>query len=102
MPATLDNELKKFVAWGNENNVPLYVGEYGLYKECFLNDKGGLKWVTDLIDLFDTYGINHTYHDYHDYSFGFYYNNGLLDDSNCNFDLINFFLKKVEHFLLNS
>ena len=76
----LENALKPYLDWGKANNVPLYIGEFGLFHTCFENDsarvnRGGLTWVSDLMDLFKSYGVSFTYHDYHETGFGLYRSN---------------------------
>ncbi|HEX9059554.1 MAG TPA: cellulase family glycosylhydrolase, partial [Clostridia bacterium] len=88
----LENELKKMFSWGETNNVPLYVGEFGVYKSCFQNDKGGIQWVSDMLDIMNKYNVNYTYHDYHEDGFGIYKNSsGLPDEASANTDLISLF-----------
>jgi endoglucanase len=85
-------ELKRYLDWGTRNNVPLYVGEWGLYKRCFDESKGGLNWVSDMMSLLHTAKVHFTYHTYHESSFGLYRSdNALPDPANANTDLIKLF-----------
>ena len=75
--------------WGRENGVPIYVGEFGLYRDCFGPGKGGLNWVSDMLDLLNASGVSYTYHDYHEPAFGIYRNDvGLPDPAQANRELI--------------
>jgi endoglucanase len=76
----LEHELLKYLKWTSQYNVPVYVGEFGLYTDCFENHKGGLTWVKDVLDLFDKYKLNYTYHAYHENNFGLYFGSGVLPD----------------------
>jgi endoglucanase len=76
----LEHELLKYLKWTNEHNFPAYVGEFGLYKDCFENQKGGLTWVNDVLNLLDKYNLNYTYHSYHENQFGLYAGGGTLPD----------------------
>ncbi|MDQ7016783.1 MAG: glycoside hydrolase family 9 protein, partial [Gammaproteobacteria bacterium] len=57
-----------------DNNVPLNVGEFGTSVQNFNANRGGLNWVTDMLDLFQQYGVNAQYFDYHSQVFGIYSN----------------------------
>jgi hypothetical protein len=92
----LNSELTRYLDWGVTNNVPMYVGEFGLYKDCFANNKGGIAWVSDMIDLLSLHGVHFTYHAYHESNFGIYMNDsGLPDPSMANVELINLFTEKL-------
>ncbi|MBR2422084.1 MAG: cellulase family glycosylhydrolase [Oscillospiraceae bacterium] len=62
--------LERYLVFGNKNNVPLFVGEWGLMEECF--HQGGAEYIRDLTDLFAQYGLGSNYHSYHDADFGLY------------------------------
>ena len=49
--AGLRDMMAPYLAWGTTHDVPLFLGEFGVYKACFANDKGGLAWVGDVYDL---------------------------------------------------
>jgi endoglucanase len=67
-----------------------------LYRECFQNDKGGLTWVSDMLDLLDEHGVPFTYHAYHEDAFGIYRGSGKLPDpANANQPLIDLFTTKL-------
>lgn len=89
--------VKKYADFASKKNIPLYMGEFGAGVHCFQNNKGGLQWVTDMIDLLQEYNLHFTYHSYHEDSFGLYYGDGTLPDaSNANQPLIDLFTQKLE------
>lgn len=71
----LERQLTKFLKFGADNNVPMYVGEFGLnFEEC--GSRGGIKWMKDMLELLDNHKVNWTHHIYHGYWFGMYTGNG--------------------------
>lgn len=62
--------LGQYLQFGAKNNVPLFVGEWGLHKNCY--DRGAETYVRDLTALFREYGLSSNYHSYHDATFGLY------------------------------
>jgi endoglucanase len=94
--AYLESTLHHLAEFGEQNNVPMYVGEFGLYKECFMSGKGGTEWVADILSLFKAYGLHFTYHAYHESAFGIYANDqGLPDPNQANDQLIEVFRKNL-------
>jgi endoglucanase len=92
----LETTLSKYFNWANIKNVPLYMGEFGAGINCFQNNKGGLQWVTDMIDIAKTNNLHFTYHVYHEDNFGLYFGYGTLPDpSNVNQPLIDLFKNKL-------
>jgi endoglucanase len=83
--------FNKYLQFGIENNVPLYLGEFGVGVHCFENNKGGLTWVSDMIDIALDHNVAFTYHTYLEDNFGIYYGNGPVDVNNANDALINLF-----------
>ncbi len=70
----LEYELDLYSKFGKENNVPMYVGEFGLYHDCFRDDRGGLNWISDMLEFLNKKKIHFTYHSYHEQWFGIYTN----------------------------
>jgi endoglucanase len=92
----LESVITRYLTWGTQNNVPMYVGEFGLYQDCFMNNKGGLHWVNDMIDIFAAHGVHFTYHAYHESAFGIYQKDGALPDpATANTGLINLLTGKL-------
>ena len=85
-------ELEKFIEFRETHNVPLYLGEFGLYRHCFTEGMGGLNWVRDMLELLDEYDLSYTYHAYHEYSFGIYWDGSALPtEASANTGLIKLF-----------
>jgi endoglucanase len=94
--AYLQSLLAPYVAWGAARGVPLYVGELGLYRDCYESGKGGLRWAEDVIDILQANGLHFTWHAYHEGSFGIYQNDtGLPDPAQANDGLIALFRRKL-------
>ncbi len=95
--AYLAKQLEKYLAFGRKHNVPLYLGEFGLIQECFKENKGGLNWVSDMLDLLRENQIHFTYHVYHEDNFGLYAGYGKpVDPNKANTALINLFSQKLQ------
>ena len=93
----LEAEFLKWLQFGLKHKVPMYVGEFGVYRDCFENNKGGLNWVTDMLDILEKYNLHYTYHTYHESPFGIYQNDGDLPNLlYANRELINLFTKQLK------
>ena len=95
--AGLQQMMAPYLAWGQTHGVPLFLGEFGVYRACFQNDKGGLAWVSDAYDL--ATGATPrvaaiSYHQYHEDSFALYYGTGPVDPANANQPLIDLLIAK--------
>lgn len=94
--ASLERDLRAVVDWGARNGVPLYLGEFGAGQPTFADDKGGLRWVEDMLEVAIADGLHFTYHDYHEDGFGIYPGQGALPDpSRANQELIDLFTTKL-------
>ena len=94
--AFLAQELDAYIAWGKKQGVPLYVGEVGTIKASFEQDRGGLRWVADILDLLLDRNLHFAYHDYHENAFGLYFGDDTLPDpNNANTPLINLLTEKL-------
>lgn len=92
----LEYTLNNYIEWAKTKNVPLFLGEFGLGKHCFENNKGGLLFVNDMLDIILENNLHFTYHAYHEDAFGIYYgHNALPSISNANNDLINLLSNKL-------
>ena len=92
----LELELDSLQAFGRKHSVPLYLGEFGVYRACYENDKGGLTWVSDMLDLLNERELPFTFHAYHEDAFGIYYGYDTLPDpTNANQPLIDLFTSKL-------
>jgi endoglucanase len=101
--AGLADIMAPYLAWGESNDVPLFMGEFGVYKACFAGGKGGLDWVRDVYDLATGDGASGvarvaalSYHQYHEDAFALYYGgSGPVDPSNANQPLIDLLTAKL-------
>jgi endoglucanase len=90
--ALLQSALDSYIQFSQDKNVPVYLGEFGAIAFSFENNRGGLNWVTDMLDILTTYNVNYNYHTYHENSFGIYQNStGYPDPAYANTALINLF-----------
>lgn len=87
----LENNLLKQIEFATENNVPVYLGEFGVVREAFTENRGALQWVKDMIELCGKYDIHFNYHTYHELSFGLYMNPDNELPNELNKELANLF-----------
>ena len=80
----LEKNIKAYVEFSEKYNVPVYCGEFGTGTVSFTDNKGGDRWVSDVIDIFNKYSISYNYHTYHEESFGLYMNSSLEPAANRN------------------
>jgi endoglucanase len=89
--------INQYSNWGKLKNVPIYMGEFGAGKPCFENNKGGLQFVSDVLDINASSNIHFTYHAYHESSFGIYRGDyELPNTADANSALINLFTEKLK------
>ncbi len=72
----LESALLPFIKISEENDVPIYLGEFGVCVNGFKNGRGGEIWVRDMLDLCRKYKLNFNYHTYHEGSFGLHTSSG--------------------------
>ena len=96
--AGLADIMASYLGWGKAHNVPLFLGEFGVYKACFANNKGGLTWVSDVYDITTSAPsavAALSYHQYHEDAFALYYgSSGPVDPTNANQPLIDLLTAK--------
>ena len=100
--AGLGGMMAPYLAWGRAHGVPLFLGEFGVYKACFAGGKGGLDWVRDAYDLATGDGVagaprvaGLSFHQYHEDAFALYYGTGPVDPANANQPLIDLLTTKL-------
>jgi len=88
--------IDEYVRFSKKRNVPLYLGEFGLYHETFKNNRGGEKWLSDMLDILTAGKINYNYHTYHESGFGIYMNGDreLPNPDYLNKTVVNIFVSK--------
>ena len=79
----------------NTNNVPLYIGEFGVPRYITGNEYNGEGWVGDLLDLLKEYNVGFAYHDFHNDNWGYYYNSMTTVCSDKNTYLETLFREKL-------
>ncbi|MBN1797973.1 MAG: cellulase family glycosylhydrolase [Spirochaetales bacterium] len=89
----LQARIGSYMQWSADKGAPLYLGEFGTIVYGFQNNRGGLVWVSDMLDILKTGNVNYNYHDYHETSFGIYLNPDweLPDPESANTPLIQLF-----------
>jgi endoglucanase len=73
----LQSIIDAYTRFAKRKNSPVYLGEFGLYRETFVENRGGERWLTDVLDILTAGNVNYNYHTYHEWGFGIYAN----DDS---------------------
>jgi endoglucanase len=70
----LEKSFTKYLQFSKENNVPVYLGEFGVISYGFQENRGGDRWIKDALDICKRHNINFNYHTYHEAAFGLYMN----------------------------
>jgi len=95
--AFVEQEVDAYVAWGKREKVPLFLGEWGAIRASFDEDRGGLRWVSDMLDIMRARKLSFTYHAYHEDGFGLYRGAGARPDpARANTALIDLFTKTLK------
>lgn len=69
----LEFEFLKMFNFGIENDVPMSVMEFGtIYHTFSTSEKGGEKWVEDILDIFKRYDTSFSLWNYHGAAMGIY------------------------------
>ena len=66
------DSLAVYFNFREENQVPIYLGEFGACLPAFEEKTGADQWVTDMITLCKENNLHFNYHSYRDYHFGLY------------------------------
>lgn len=92
----LASQVDQYYQWTKSKNKPLFLGEFGVIQYGFVNNRGGVQWVSDMIDILKDRDAHFTYHAYHEDAFGIYKGYGTpVDPSQCNQPLIDLFKSKL-------
>jgi hypothetical protein len=92
----LEQSFTKYLKFGKENNVPVYLGEFGVIVYGFRENRGGDRWIKDALEICRRHSINFNYHTYHETMFGLYTNGANEYPDNLNLDLCNAFKKALK------
>ncbi|GHV10993.1 hypothetical protein AGMMS49938_00930 [Fibrobacterales bacterium] len=76
----LEDIIDEYQKIATEKNLPIFMGEFGVIKFTFENDRGGLNWVADMLSILKERGISFTYHAWYDDSFGVRDNAALKEE----------------------
>ena len=68
----LEAELSTYIEFSKKNQVPVFLGEFGVCLPAWQAKVGADQWVTDMITLCKKYNLHFNYHAYKDYWFGLY------------------------------
>lgn len=94
--AYLAEELDAYLAWGRKYRVPMFLGALGTNTESFQQNRGGLRWVSDMLTLLEERNLHFAYRAYHDDAFGIYFGeDDLPSPERCNQRLIDLFRTKL-------
>ncbi|WP_083265053.1 glycoside hydrolase family 5 protein [Urechidicola croceus] len=89
----LRESIERYIRWGEQNNVPVYMGEFGTCISTFKDGKGGIKWVKDVLDIANDNQLSYTFHAYHEDTYALYYGiDSLPNPKFSNQKLINLFI----------
>jgi endoglucanase len=79
-----------FVAWGREHHVPVFVSAFGTSVDTFEGEKGGLAWVSDMLDVLEQEQLSFCYESYRGADFGIY-----PDADRANIPLVDLFRQRL-------
>jgi endoglucanase len=92
----LEKELLRFIEWGRDKKVPLYLAEFGTIRDSFLPGRGGEKWVEDMLKLLKQHRLHFAYRAFHDHEFGLFTDpRHLPSDAQLNRSLQDVFLRAL-------
>ncbi len=91
----LESVIELYSGYSRTHSVPLYLGEFGSIIYSFEQNRGGERWVADMLEILTAREINYTYHTYHETNFGLYTNTDsqLPDPTAINEKLRSVFLR---------
>ena len=92
----LEQCFTKYLKFGKDNNVPVYLGEFGVIVYGFHEDRGGDRWIKDALDICRRHNINFNYHTYHETMFGLYMNGAHEYPDKLNTALYNAFKEALK------
>jgi endoglucanase len=69
---SLEELFTDFVAWGRAARVPMSVSSFGIGRPSFEDGRGGVDWVSDMIDIMRERKLGFAYWAYRERDFGIY------------------------------
>lgn len=94
----LEKTMAQNTAFSDKYNVPVYCGEFGAGVHCFEDDRGGDRWLDDVMDIFRGADISFNYHAYNEGSFGLHNGSGLPTAANRNETLYQVLTEKLQKY----
>ena len=92
----LDDLLNRCLTFGTQQGVPMAVSEFGLTRACFDNGRGGLNWLSDMVNVLDDHALSYVFFTYHNDSMGIYGDESKLPDPSTKISAItDFFRQKL-------
>ncbi|MET0794009.1 MAG: cellulase family glycosylhydrolase [Polyangiaceae bacterium] len=76
-PANLVAATQPFVDWGRAHQVPVFVSAFGTSVATFEPGKGGITWVSDMLDVLEQNRLSFCYDAYRGADFGIYHAGAL-------------------------
>jgi endoglucanase len=92
---TLEALITDFRAWGRAQGVPMAVSLFGTARPSFDGGRGGLVWVSDMIDIMREQQLGWAYWGYRDENFGIHTSStGPPDPATVNQPLLDLLVEK--------
>ena len=89
---TITALLDEALSFGAEHDVPMLVTEFGMTRDALAADRGGLRWLDDVVGAFDERDLGYVFYTYHSDTMGLYGNEGELpSENNAEDALLDFF-----------
>ena len=92
----LEYELMPYIKFSEENQVPVYIGEFGVCIPAWEDNLGAEQYVTDMLTLCNKYKLNFNYHAYTDFWFGLHRQTLDYTDTQMNEELVRIFKENLK------
>jgi hypothetical protein len=93
---SLEELFTDFMAWGRAARVPMFVNTFATGRPTFEGGRGGLNWVSDMIDIMREQQLSFVYWGYRDRDFGIYsMSPSASDEMSVNQPLVDLFTEKL-------
>jgi endoglucanase len=92
----LSMEIGRFLAFRDKHDVPVFMGEFGTIADSYSEDRGGLRWVEDVLDVCADTGLGYNFFSWHGRQFGIHSNPEWepVKEVYANRELIDLFTRK--------
>ena len=78
----LEESMQRYVELRKRIKAPVVLGEFGCMHQSFEENRGGERWVGDMLDICNREHIPYSYHAYHEWNFGLYWGKAISEDRN--------------------